>query len=122
MPPTANTGMETCRDTAANSSRFHTDSNGARVPPHHSPALRLARRSRLGAARSNRVAIALLVLKLSGASPRDNVVSGNTDTVTGVTASYPHSCTNRASSIASVRLARGMPGGATSAGTFTVHG
>ena len=87
MPPTAKTGMETRCFTAVNSDRFHTGANGARRPPHQKPAFNVVRRMRLGAAFSSLRAIALLVVRLSGASPRDRVVSGNTDTVTGVTAS-----------------------------------
>src|SRR5205814_9499254 len=60
--------------------------SGAARPPHHAPALMVLRRRRVGAARRNRSAMALLVQKLSGTPPRDSVVSGNTDTSTGVTA------------------------------------
>ena len=63
-----------------------------------------------------------LVQSESGTPPRDSVVSGNTDTSTGVTASKPHSCTSRHRAMASSAVDRGKPGGAVSAGAFTVHG
>ena len=63
-----------------------------------------------------------LVQKESGTAPRDNVVSGKTETSTGVTASKPHSSTSVARRSASDRVARGKPGGADSTGTLTVHG
>src|SRR2546421_6416687 len=87
IPPTANTGMLTFSEAAAKSGLFHTAWNGAVRPPHHAPALMVLRRRRVGAARRNRSAMDLLVQKLSGTPPRDSVVSGNTDTSTGVTAS-----------------------------------
>src|SRR5262249_57260943 len=106
----------------AKSSRFHTGANGARRAPNHAPPLMIARRRREGAAFRRRSAIALLVQNASGTPPRDSVVSGNTETATGVTASNPHSSTSVAKRIASVRVARAKPGGALSTGTFTRQG
>ncbi len=73
--------------TAVNKARFHTGSNGAPRAPKRAPPTITARRKRDGAAARRRVFIALFVVNVSGTPPRDNVVSGNTETFTGVTAS-----------------------------------
>ena len=65
----------------------------------------------------------LFVQSESGTPPRDSVVSGKTDTSTGVTASKPHSSTSSHRRRASSTVECGpSSGGPVSAGTFTVHG
>ena len=105
-----------------NSSRFHTGANGARRPPSQAPAISVARRARRGAAVRKRARMAVLSHRPDGARPRLSVVSGKTDTSTGVTASKPHSATRRHVSSASARVTWRANGGATSTGTLTVHG
>ena len=107
---------------AANGSRFHTGRNGARFAPSHEPAITDHRRVRDGAAFSKRVRIAFCSHNDDGTPPRLSVVSGNTETSTGVTASNPHSSTTRHSRSASSAVARGKPGNDTSLGTLTRHG
>ena len=57
-----------------------------------------------------------------GTPPRLRVVSGNTETSTGVTASKPHSWTSEHRRMASAPVVRAHRGGAVSTGTFTAHG
>jgi hypothetical protein len=74
----------------------------------------------LGAALRNRPLIALLFQIERGIPPRDSVVSGNTDTCTGVTAWKPNDSASDAISTPSSQVVRGMKGGAFSpTGIFT---
>ena len=81
----------------------------------------MARLTREGAAAFIRWLIDLFCHTDLGIPPRDSVVSGKTETSTGVTAWKPHSCTRRHVSNASSRSTCLAKGGAFSAGTFTVH-
>lgn len=75
----------------------------------------------LGAAARKRALMAALSHRPDGTSPRLSVVSGSTETSTGVTASKPHSATSRQVSSASGRVTWRANGGAVSTGTLTVH-
>jgi hypothetical protein len=57
------------------------------LPPSHDPAINVARRRRDGAAFRSLVFIDWFCHNDDGTPPRLRVVSGNTDTSTGVTAS-----------------------------------
>src|SRR6202011_4999225 len=110
--PPANTGIGTRRFASRNRGRFQTGANGLRFPPSHDPAISVTRRRRDGAAARSRVFIDWLVQRDDGTPPRLSVVSGNTDTSTGVTASYPHSATSSQVRSASSSVTCGVNGGA----------
>src|SRR5207248_5160878 len=119
--PTANTGIDTRRFAVVKIGRFHTGSNGRRLPPTTYPASRSDRRQRPGAAVRSLRLIASLRHSDLGTPPRARVVSGNTETSTGVTAWNPQSSTSSHMRIASSKVVRGRIGGAFSTGILTVH-